>query len=112
MRLLLIISIGLLGILQESDAAKGKPWCKGRNYPGGRECCESEDPKGTKCTEGQGDCDSDNGCAGDLVCGRNNCREYHRGASSKDDCCTRGSGAITSCNYLWITQLFQVKKRM
>ena len=63
MRLLLLISIGLLGVLQETDA-DGKPWCKGRNYPGGKECCESEDPEGSKCTEGQGDCDSDAGCAG------------------------------------------------
>ena len=92
MRLLLIIYIGLLGVLQTTNA-NGKPWCKGRNYPGGRECCESEDPEGSKCTEGQGDCDSDAGCAGDLVCGRNNCREYHSGASHRDDCCTRPQGS-------------------
>ena len=53
------------------------------NYPDSRECCESEDPKGEKCTEGQGDCDSDKGCAGDLVCGRNNCRKYHSGADHR-----------------------------
>ena len=69
----------------------GKPWCKGRNFPGGQECCESEDPEGSKCTEGQGDCDSDDGCAGNLVCGSNNCRNYHRDASPYDDCCTTAS---------------------
>ena len=77
-----------------SDVEKegnGKPWCKGRNFSGGQECCESEDPEGSKCTEGQGDCDSDDGCAGNLVCGSNNCRSYHRDASPYDDCCTTAS---------------------
>ena len=92
MRLFFIISVGLLCISKGTNA-NGKPWCKGRNYPGGDECCESEDPEGSKCTEGQGDCDSDGGCAGDLVCGTDNCREYHSGASSSDDCCTKPQGS-------------------
>merc|ERR1712106_288246 len=85
------VSSGRTGPLREigETSGAGKPWCKGRNYSGGKECCESEDPENTKCTEGQGDCDSDAGCAGDLVCGRNNCRQYHSNASSKDDCCTK-----------------------
>ena len=37
--------IGL--VLQTNDAnGNGKPWCKGRNYPGGKECCEADDPEG------------------------------------------------------------------
>ena len=67
----------------------GKPWCKGRNSPGGNECCESEDPEESKCVEGEGDCDSDDGCAGDLVCGSNNCLQYFPWASPSDDCCTK-----------------------
>merc|ERR1719228_3045287 len=40
-----------------------------------------------KCIEGQGDCDSDYECKGDLVCGDGNCASdyYH----STDDCCER-----------------------
>jgi len=65
----------------------GKPECKGRNFPGGNECCESEDQ--LKCREGQGDCDSDAGCQGDLVCGRNNCMQYGSHFHPSDDCCTQ-----------------------
>ena len=81
----------ILSCLFEESLCSGKPWCKGRNYPGGSECCESEDPEWDKCTEGQGDCDSDSGCAGNLVCGKNNCRDYHSDASPNDDCCTTAS---------------------
>ena len=34
------------------------------------------------CEEGEGDCDSDDQCKGDLVCGEDNCSE-----NSKRDCC-------------------------
>ena len=34
-----------------------------------RECCSGEKP----CDNGQGDCDDDHECKGDLVCGSNNC---------------------------------------
>merc|ERR1712029_1113304 len=83
---LLVISTTFINV-----EGNGKSWCKGRNFPGGRECCESEDPEGSKCTEGQGDCDSDDGCAGGLVCGNNNCKDYHYDAAPDDDCCTTGS---------------------
>merc|ERR1719312_1499377 len=101
MRLLIIFSVGLLCISKGTNA-NGKPWCKGRNFPGGQECCESEDPEGAKCTEGQGDCDSDEGCAGDLVCGNNNCRDYWsiNSADPRDDCCTKpttGTECLSKC---------------
>jgi len=42
--------------------------------------------RGNKCIEGQGDCDYDYECAGDLVCGSSNCNDkYHR----TDDCCQK-----------------------
>lgn len=41
-------------------------------------CCTAETP----CNKGEGDCDSDNECAGDLKCGDSNCRW-----GDKDDCC-------------------------
>ena len=80
----------------EASVGSGKPWCKGRYSPGGKECCEADDPEENKCTEGQGDCDSDAGCAGSLVCGRNNCRVYHQDASPKDDCCTQQQQTIST----------------
>ena len=45
------------------------------------DCCSVEEP----CGLGQGDCDVDIECAGDLICGENNCGvEFtNRGA----DCC-------------------------
>ena len=78
----LIISFDLLG--------DGKPGCKGGKGDG--ECCESDDPENEKCVEGQGDCDKDEGCTGDLVCGKNNCREYHKDAGPKEDCCRKPGG--------------------
>ena len=80
-KLHLMIYFGLL--------VKGKPWCKGRNYPGGDECCDSSDQEGAQCVEGQGDCDQDQDCAADHVCGRDNCREYFSDAHPEDDCCEK-----------------------
>ena len=66
--------------------------CRGRNYPPGRRCCTPEDP----CDVGEGDCDGrgdgglhdgDRGCAGDLVCGSNNCLQFGLYYHQKDDCC-------------------------
>jgi len=36
-------------------------------------CCRSEADGGVPCGENQGDCDEDDDCAGDLVCGANMC---------------------------------------
>merc|ERR1719445_2947107 len=56
-------------------------------------CCTSD----FQCLEGEGDCDSDNDCAGDLVCGNNNC-----GADSPfqdtHDCCTPVAEGPTGCD--------------
>lgn len=48
-----------------------------------QECCDTNNP----CDEGQGDCDKDSECSGNLICGKNNC---HRSKfpSNKTDCCT------------------------
>ena len=42
-------------------------------------CCTATN----KCDVGQGDCDSDSDCSGNLVCGYNNCPAGH----SSMDCC-------------------------
>jgi len=49
---------------------------------GGDSCCDSR-PDG--CPEGEGDCDMDSHCAGELVCGEDNCNGS--GFDSTDDCC-------------------------
>ena len=44
------------------------------------ECCSEENP----CGVGEGDCDHDNECEGELTCGKNNCADF---PSPKADCC-------------------------
>ena len=49
-------------------------------------CCTEDMP----CPEGDGDCDSDDQCVGELRCGQNNCAaEGHLKANftEKSDCC-------------------------
>ena len=45
-----------------------------------------------ECDEGEGDCDNDSQCAGDLICGKNNCLEDYSSEESNwasgADCCT------------------------
>ena len=53
------------------------------NCNGGDSCCSAEN----RCTLGDGDCDSDDECAGDLVCGDDNCFMQGQAWNSGDDCC-------------------------
>merc|ERR1711974_260497 len=48
-------------------------------------CCTKKDP----CYVDEGDCDNDKECAGDLVCGKNNCPETFtvRRGKNRPDCC-------------------------
>ena len=39
------------------------------------------------CSLGQGDCDKNSECSGSLVCGTNNCRDFHANALAYADCC-------------------------
>ena len=57
--------------------------CDARNYRenGDHECCSRSSP----CAENEGDCDSDDDCQGDLVCGQDNCPSNW--GSSEADCC-------------------------
>ena len=52
-------------------------------------CCTKESP----CQLGGGDCDMDEECAGDLVCGDTNCQDFHSAAISYNDCCTNNTQA-------------------
>ena len=53
--------------------------CDGSNPKMWNECCTSESP----CGVGEGDCDFDNQCSGDLICGNDNCAWSDDSA----DCC-------------------------
>jgi len=55
----------------------------------------------SKCSLGQGHCDSDNDCASGLTCGNNNCRSFHPTALPSSDCCydKPGIGASDDINY-------------
>ena len=46
-------------------------------------CCKPGEP----CGLYGGDCDKDEDCAGDLVCGDNNCPDFWPDAISSYDCC-------------------------
>ena len=54
-------------------------------------CCTSSNP----CGVDEGDCDKDSDCAGNLVCGTNNCKSSNSAWSSSGfDCCTEGKKII------------------
>ena len=56
---------------------------------GGDSCCNGQ------CNLGEGDCDSDSDCVGDLVCGSNNCPRSGFEWDSGDDCCIKKGGMET-----------------
>ena len=57
----------------------GETACGNKSFP---KCCTEENP----CDDGEGDCQDDTHCAGNFVCGKNNC-DRALGYSEKDDCC-------------------------
>ena len=54
-----------------------------------QECCSTS----KQCSEGQGDCDKDSECLGNLVCGRRNCDDSKFPDYDKTDCCRKGTSA-------------------
>ena len=63
--------------------------CNGER--GSSDCCTKDNP----CEVGGGDCDEDDDCAGDLVCGTNNCVEFNLFASLYADCCKSGTNHVS-----------------
>jgi len=55
----------------------------GNECRGGDSCCTQDN----QCFEGEGDCDHDSDCRGNLRCGTDNC--YGEGFDDTDDCCMR-----------------------
>ena len=62
-------------------------------------CCDEKNP----CEEGQGDCKSDDQCAGDLFCGKDNCGAAFTWDGA--DCCTRNTGKFRNA----INQVMAIK---
>jgi hypothetical protein len=62
----------------------GNPNCNAKTWESyNNECCSTEEP----CGLGEGDCDVDEECIGNLVCGTNNCRQDGSGFTRQADCC-------------------------
>ena len=76
--------------------------CNGEEGTGS--CCTKENP----CELGGGDCDDDSECSGDLVCGYNNCRDFHPTAGPTHDCCKSGPGTSLTNNNRGIIMFLQL----
>ena len=70
------------------------PRCRGRNFDRER-CCTSDTP----CVEGEGDCEVDNDCSGNLICGNNNCKAFGSFFHQKDDCCIKPPPSLTTPSF-------------
>ena len=66
------------------DFLKGK--CDAATKPDNDHCCSSSN----LCGEGEGDCDYDSHCAGNLICEQDNCQKFDSRWSSQQDCCQKG----------------------
>ena len=66
-------------LLEDHDESLGAVCTGGDNY----NCCSDANP----CREGAGDCDYNSNCAGDLLCGMDNCDPKIKTFSKTDDCC-------------------------
>ena len=53
--------------------------------PNDGSCCTADRP----CGMGGGGCDSDEHCREGLVCGSDNCQQYHQHTQGDEDCCER-----------------------
>ena len=51
------------------DSFSGCDWTGGSTYEGKYDCCSSSH----QCGVSEGDCDNDDECFGNLLCGSNNC---------------------------------------
>merc|ERR1712066_251472 len=70
--------------------------CAGRHIDKGV-CCSPETP----CTLGEGDCENDNDCRDDLVCGNNNCKQFAAYFDKKDDCCVKPESTKAAINSIF-----------
>ena len=72
---------------QSSISERPSKPCSGFSSTGGPltdwRCCSNE----KTCDIGEGDCDEDSHCTGDLLCGRNNCKRFGEHWGKTLDCC-------------------------
>ena len=71
---------------QIQSKAKSNPACNPASWEKfSWDCCTAESP----CYAGEGDCDQDDQCAGELVCGKRNCPDTFkaRAFGRRPDCC-------------------------
>ena len=72
---------------QPSKTERPSKPCNGFSSTGGPltdwRCCSGEQP----CDRGEGDCDEDSHCAGNFVCGSNNCKRFGEHWRNNVDCC-------------------------
>ena len=71
---------------------------------GGNSCCRAENP----CFENEGDCDEDEDCFGELICGQGSGKDDNCPSTatfqSTDDCCYRGKNHGLSFLELWMNE--------
>ena len=70
-----MVFISFCDVLDKCDASKNDG-----------NCCTSSNP----CGAGEGDCDTDSDCAGNLKCGTKNCKYANSAWSDDFDCCITG----------------------
>merc|ERR1719494_958915 len=89
-----LIAFAILGAQHHLAAGQllaGKPPQR-QQCLGGDSCCTAANP----CGLGEGDCDRDDQCSGDLTCGIDNCnRKSMPSFDSTDDCCQRPAEEFT-----------------
>ena len=74
-------------LIQFSHIIESTSGCDGK-LPGqnSSECCTTSNT----CEIGEGDCDSDSECTGNLVCGTDNCLSVFGHSPPDFDCCKEG----------------------
>ena len=71
---------------------------------GGNSCCT----KYNQCSQWEGDCDNDDECKADLICGNNNCPiKTGMEWDESDDCCVQGKREPI---FLRISMIFIIRK--
>merc|ERR1712142_601095 len=80
--LLIIISTCAQPNIIRTKESEIIPRCRGRNFDQ-EKCCTDDKP----CDVGEGDCEDNDECKDDLVCGNNNCKQFGDYYHEKDDCC-------------------------
>ena len=108
----IIFSAYFVGFSLQQSAENFVARCQGRLVDR-RKCCTRD----LACDEGEGDCEVDDECSGDLVCGHNNCKQFGDMFHPQDDCCEKPKTEIPIscssrfCNFIVTTKPKNTEKR-